>query len=146
MPARTDIKDRVVTVIKGATTVAGSRVYVGRQNVLPTAATGMPAVYVYMLREDMETLTMAPADRHQTRVMTLAVDYWAKATDPDATEDGMDTACGLIEAAINADSTLNGKAKDVVLTSCEYLYDGTEENSFGRAAMQFRVTYFSNES
>jgi hypothetical protein len=78
--------------------------------------------------------------------MILAVDYWAKFTTPEATEDGMDSACELIEAAINVDTTLNGTCDDVVLTSCEYLYDGTEENPFGRAAMQFRVTYFSNES
>jgi hypothetical protein len=146
MPARTSIKDRIVSVLQAAPTIAGSRVYIGRNYVLPTAATGMPAVYVYMLREDVETLTMAPSKRHQTRAMILAVDYWAKFSTPETTEDGMDTACELIEAAINVDSTLNGTCEDIVLTSTEYLYDGTEENPFGRAALQFRVTYFDNET
>jgi hypothetical protein len=146
MPARTDIKNRIVAVIQAASSVAGSRVYVGRHNVLPSAATGFPAVYVYMLREDVETIVMGASRRRQQRAMTLAVDYWCKAANPDATEDLMDTACGLIEAAINADTDLNGTAADVLLTNTEYLYDVTEEAPFGRAVMQWRVLYFSNET
>lgn len=145
MPARTDIKDRIVAVIKTASSIASTRVYIGRHNILPAASTGFPVVYVYMLREDMETLTMGSSARHQTRTLILGVDYWAKGATPEATEDGMDTACGLIEAAVAADTTLNATCKDIVLTSTEYLYDGTEENPFGRAALQYRVTYFSAE-
>ena len=145
MATRTDIKNRIVTVLKASSSIAGTRVYIGRQNVLPSAATSFPVVYVYMLREDVETQTLGSRGRHQTRTMMLAVDYFAQATTPETTESGADTACGLIEAAISADTTLNGTCKDIVLTSTEYLYDGTEEQPFGRAALQYRVTYFSTE-
>jgi hypothetical protein len=146
MPARTDIKDRIVTVVKASGSgPAANRVYIGRDNVLPSAATGFPAVYVYMLREDLDTGTMG-SRRFQTRTMIVALDYWAKATTPETLESAFDTACLAIEALINVDVTLNAKCKDIVLTSTEYLYDGTEEQPFGRAALQFRVTYFANES
>ena len=145
MPARTDIKNQIVTVLKAASTIASTRVYIGRQNVLPDSATGFPVVYVYMLREDVETLTLGPSARHQTRQMMVGVDYLYKTTSPELIESGMDTACGLIEAAISASTTLAGTCKDIVLTSTEYMYDGTEENPFGRAALQYRITYFANE-
>jgi hypothetical protein len=145
MPARTDIKNQIVTVLKAASTIASTRVYIGRQNVLPNSATGFPVVYVYMLREDVETLTMGASARHQTRTMIVGVDYLYKTTSPELIESGMDTACGLIEGAISASTTLAGKCKDIVLTNTEYMYDGTEENPFGRAALQYRITYFADE-
>jgi len=145
MPARTDIKDRVVTVIKGNASIASTRVYIGRANVLPESSTGFPVVYVSMIREDVETQTMGSSGRHQTRTLTLGVDYFAKAATVEALEDGFDTACGLIEAAISADTDLNSTCEDVVLTSTEYVSDGSEDQPFGRASLQYRITYFANE-
>ncbi len=146
MPTRTDIKDRIVTVVKNSGSgPAGTRVYVGRHNLLPAASTSFPVVYVYMLREDVETLTMGSSGRHQTRRMVIAVDYWAKASTPEGTEDGMDTACASLEALISADTDLNSTCQDIVLTNTEYLYDGTEDQPFGRAALQYTVTYFTDE-
>lgn len=145
MPARKDIRDRIVTLVKNGTSgPAGSRVYVGRHNVLPTDLSSSVA-YVYLLREDVETVTMAISARLQRRAAIFAVDYWAKAATPTAVEEAFDTACASIEALIGADTDLNGYADDIVLTSCEYLYDGTEGEPFGRAALQFRVTYRSHE-
>jgi len=146
MPARTSIKDRIVEVIKnsGAGPVA-NRVYIGRQNVLPDAATGWPLVYVYMVREDIDTQTMGSSGRHQTRTMVISVAYFAKSATPEGSEDGMDTACEAIEALVAADTTLNSTCEDIILTSAEYMYDGSEELSFGRAIMLYRVVYFSNE-
>jgi hypothetical protein len=146
MPAaRTAIFDRIITVLQSASSIAGSRVYKGRHNVLPTAATDFPVVYTYTLREEVETLTMGSSSRHQTRVLIGAVDYLAKAATAKLLEEGFDTACGLIEAAISADTDLNGTCQDIVLTSTEYLYDGSEDVPFGRAALQYRITYFADE-
>jgi hypothetical protein len=145
MPARTDIKAQIVIVLKAASSIASTRVYQGRDNVLPDATTSFPVVYVYMLREDVQTLTLAPSGRHQTRTLMLAVDYLAKAATPEALEAAFDTACGLIEAAISADTTLAGTCKDIILTSTEYLYEGDEEQPAGRAALGYTVTYFARE-
>lgn len=146
MPARTDIKDRIVTLLKsGGSGPAANRVYVGRQNVLPVASTDFPAIYVYMLREDVDTSVMGATARRQRRTMIVAVDYWSKVSTPEGVEDGNDTACATIEALIGADTDLNGKAEDIVLTSAEYIYDGTEDEPSGRAAMQFRVIYDTDE-
>jgi hypothetical protein len=145
MPARTDIKDKVIELLKAEPSIASTRVYMGRDNVLPDAATGFPVVYVYMLREDVQTQTMSMSGRHQTRTMLLAVDYLAKATTPEALEDAFDTACGLIEAALAASTTLQGTCQDIVLTSTEYLYDGDEEAPSGRAALSYTITYFADE-
>jgi hypothetical protein len=146
MPAaRTNIRDRIIALILGDATIASTRVNVGRRNVLPEAATGFPVVYVYLLREDIDTQTMGSRGRHQTRTATFAVDYFAKASSVEALEEQFDTACAAIEAVVSADTDLNGAAQDIVLTSAEYISDGSEEQPFGRAALQYRVTYFSNE-
>jgi hypothetical protein len=146
MPTRTTLKDRIVVLIKnGSSGPAADRVYVGRKNVLPSAATSFPVAYVYMLREDVDTLDMGASARSQRRAMVVAVDFWAKAATSALLESAFDTACSTLEGLINADTDLSVSQADIVLTSTEYLYEGDEDQPFGRAAMQFRVSYLSTE-
>lgn len=146
MATRTTLKDRLVTVLKnGGSGPAGNRVYVGRRNVLPAASSDLPVIYVYMVREDNEVGSLSMTGRTLLRNLTLAVDYWTKQATPENVEDAMDTACATIETSALGDGNLSGGAQDVVLTSCEYLYEGSEDQPHGCARTLFLVKYTSDE-
>jgi len=145
MPTRTTIKSAIVTAITASSSIAGSRVYKGRKNPLPDAATSFPVVYVWMLRETNDTQTMTRS-RTQMRTMDVAVDYWATAATPSALEDAFDAAVDLITTAVLGGTGLVGVARqDILLTSSEYLYEADEAEPFGCARLTFSVKYFSTE-
>lgn len=140
--ARKEIKDALVTALTNVSGLVAARVYKGRYNV--TEASNFPLIYVWQLREETDTQTLT-VSRHQLRSLTLAVDYWAKATTPALLEDEFDDKCDTIKAAALASSTLSGKCKDILLTSTDYLYEADEAEPFGCARLTFSVKYFSTE-
>lgn len=139
---RTTLKDAVITAIKAAPSIASTRVYKGRQNVISGA--NFPAVYVWMLRDEADTNTLS-RPRQRLHTMSLAVDYWAKAATPAALEDAFDTAADAIRAAVCIDSIAGTDRQDLVLTSTEFLYEGDEDQPFGCARLTFSVKYFTTE-
>lgn len=141
---RTTIKDAIIAAIKGDATIASTRVYKGRANLLPNAATSWPVVYVWMAREDTETDTLSRS-RHRLNSMSLMVDYWEKAADPATLENNFDTATGKIVNAVCVTSIAGAAGQDVVLTSTEFLYGGDEDTPFGCARLTFNVKYFTTE-
>jgi hypothetical protein len=145
MSTRKSIRDNIVTRLKAAATVStivGTRIEVGRANV--TESTTWPRIYIYTEREEIENDTMSVA-RQQFRRMTLLVDFWRKqSTAP--LDDELDDAADKIAAAITADTTCGGFARDTLLTSLEYMVDGTEETKLGTARLTFTIIYFTRES
>jgi len=144
MPSpRTTIKNAVIAAIKAASSIASTRVYKGRHNVV-AGGTSWPAVYVWMLRDDVDTDTL-DRPRHRLNSMTLVTDYYAKAATPDALEDAFDTAVDAISDAVCVTSIAGTAGQDIILTSSEFLYEGGEEQPFGCARLTFTVKYFSSE-
>lgn len=139
---RYNIKAALVTALTNKTGLVGTRVYKGRGNV--TDGSNFPLIYVWQMREETDTITQGTA-RSQMRNLTLVCDLWAKASTPAALEDYFDDTCDTLKQNALADRTLGSNAKDILLTSTEYLYDGHEADIFGCARLTFTVKYFSTE-
>lgn len=145
MSTRKSIRDNIVTRLKAATAVAalvGNRVEVGRANV--TASTTWPRIYLCTEREEIVNDTLSVA-RQQHRRMTILVDFYTKETTAPI-DDQFDTAADAIGAAITADTTCGGFCEDTLLTSVEYVMDGTEETKFGVVRLSLTIIYFTRES
>jgi hypothetical protein len=144
MPQRTDLIASTISAIAADSTIAGSRVYRGRHNVL--AGADFPAAYVWMSREDIDQNGLT-RNRNQLRTMQLVVDYWNRADSAETLEEGFDAACVSIERAASGTTAgiANAAAEDIILTSAEYLYDGEEAQYHGCARVNFLVRYLSKE-
>jgi hypothetical protein len=136
--ARTDIRTNAASTLVAAA-IVGSNVFQGRGNILDPA--NFPAIYLYAVRESIETQTIRPTGRTQYRKLDLMVDYYAAQTVTTVVIDNQfDTASALIESAIEANPTLNGAAGDTLLTNVEYVIDD-EERLWGCARHSFSVIY-----
>lgn len=145
MSTRKSIRDNIVTRLKAAPAVAalvGTRVDVGRGNV--TDSSTWPRIYLYTEREEILNDTLSVA-RQQHRRMTVMVDFFRKETTAPI-DDQLDTAADAIGAAVTADTTCGGFCEDTLLTSVEYVLDGTEEIKFGVVRLNFTIIYFTRES
>jgi hypothetical protein len=146
MSTRKSIRDNIVTRLKAAVPVSaivGTRVEVGHANV--TSIDGTPRIYLYTTREEIDTHTLSVA-REQMRRMSLNVDFWRKETANNIIDDQLDDAADKISTAITADTTCGGFCRDCILTSLEYVIEGTEEARFGVARLAFTITYFTREA
>jgi hypothetical protein len=144
MSTRKSIRDNIVTRLKAASTVTaitGTRIEVGRANVTDSGT--WPRIYLYTEREEIENDTLS-VTRQQFRRMTLIVDFWRKQASG-VIDDELDDAADKIGDAITDDTTCGGFAKDTLLTSLEYVMDGTEETKFGVARLTFTIIYFTRE-
>lgn len=122
--------------------VAGSRVYQGRANTLDGSQ--FPVVYLYAVREVIETQTMMPSPREQYRRLDLMVDYYDVQTSLTAVIDNQfDTASAAIESALVSDPTLAGTVADCLLTNVDYVIDPDEERSWGCARHTFQIIYIT---
>jgi len=120
----------------------GTRVEVGRGNV--TDSSTWPRIYLYTEREEIVNDTLS-VSRQQHRRMTLVVDCYRK-QGAGLLDDELDTAADAIGAAITADTTCGGFCADALLTTVDYVMDGTEEVKFGVVRLTFVITYFTRES
>jgi hypothetical protein len=122
--------------------VAGSRVYQGRANTLDGAQ--FPVVYLYAVRETIETQTMMPSPREQYRKLELMVDYYDVQTSVTAVIDNQfDTASAAIESALVSDPTLAGTVADCLLTNVDYVIDPDEDRRWGCARHTFQIVYIT---
>jgi hypothetical protein len=122
--------------------VAGSRVYQGRANTLDGAQ--FPVVYLYAVREVIETQTMMPSPREQYRRLDLMVDYYDVQTSVTAVIDNQfDTASAAIESALVSDPTLAGTVADCILTNVDYVIDPDEDRRWGCARHTFQIVYIT---
>jgi hypothetical protein len=145
MSARKSIRDNIVTRLlanAAVTAITSTRIAVGRQNVIEVSEG--PRIWVYTEREEIATETLS-VPRHQTRSMTLVVDFWRKETAAPI-DDQLDDAADKITTTVLADTTCGGHAKDLLLTTLEYTMEGNEEAKWGVARLTFTVIYFTRES
>lgn len=137
----------MVTILKAAGPVAalvGTRVYARRYAELD--ADDFPLVYLYMTREEVDTITLSPTTRRRQHTMDISVDYWMKDAPGGNMMDDLDDAADKIDAALNADTTVGSTAADIVLTSVDHMYDDKEEAPHGCVRLSYSLKYFTNES
>lgn len=136
---RQQIREAVVTAVTGLTTTAG-RVHDSRVYKLET----LPALAVYALSEPVEYDTQQ-RPRGQTRELELVVEGFAKATA--SLEDTLDTIAKEVEAALTADVTRGGLAKDTLLTLTETPpIEGGANKPHGVVRLTWLIEYRTREN
>lgn len=118
----------------------GSRVYPGRTR--PLDANGEPHLLVYARQEQSASATMKGPERKLLRRLNLVVEGVDSATtDTDAL---VDQIAAEVEAALAADNTLGGLAKDLELASTEIVTSGDDaERRLVVIRLTFVVTYLT---
>lgn len=136
------IRQAVVAQLAGAT-AAGARVQGTR--VEPHRKSQLPAISVYTLREPVDLDASAgTAPRELTRDVKVEIVGWVAHSDANPVDDAMDDLAEQIEAAMDADPYLGGKAGDSVLeeTVMQVLEDdGRSDPLIGIVTLTYSVTY-----
>jgi hypothetical protein len=78
-------------------------------------------------------------DKTLMRDLSLSVDAYVRVTD--TFDDDVDAIAVQIEEVIAADYTLNGLAKNTVLSSSEIEFDGEGERPVGVARLTYTIRY-----
>ena len=133
--ARQQLRERVATDVTGLTTT-GSRVYQSR--IYNLEKTDLPCLLVYSKNEDSERDTIKGTNGLARNLSIVIEGYQKGASDLD---DSLDTIAEEVEAALGADPTLNGLAKDSSIVSTDIEYTGDGETPIGLVRMTFNVNY-----
>jgi hypothetical protein len=137
---RTQIRIAAAAALFGLPTT-GARVYPSR--IWPLQPADLPALLVYTTSDDVDgEHTTIGRPRKLTRDLSLVVE--ARAAAAAGLDDTLDTIEAEVVAALAADATLGGLAKDVVLTRSEIDLDAAEQPA-GTNRMTFTVTYRHRE-
>lgn len=132
---RKQIRDRIASVLSSGVGLVSTRVYASR--VYPLTEAKLPALTVYSGVEASSLINMSSKDMFRT--MTVNVDAYVRATN--TFDDDIDAICVQIEAAMAGDFTVNGLAKDAILTSTEIDFSGDTEQPIGVARLTYTVRY-----
>ena len=132
---RKQIRDRMASTISTGATLVSSRVYTTR--VYPLTDANLPAITVYTGSEISNRLNMGLNDLN--RSLTVDVDIYVRATS--TFDDDVDAIAVQIEEAIAGDFTVNGLAKEAVLTGTEIQFSGDAEQPVGVAKLTYSVRY-----
>jgi|11BtaG_2_1085332.scaffolds.fasta_scaffold07794_3 hypothetical protein len=132
---RKQIRDRMASTISTGATLVSSRVYTTR--VYPLTDANLPAITVYTGSEVSNRLNMGLNDLN--RSLTVDVDIYVRATS--TFDDDVDAIAVQIEEAIAGDFTVNGLAKEAVLTGTEIQFSGDAEQPIGVAKLTYSVRY-----
>lgn len=132
---RKQIRDRIASVLSSGVGLVSTRVYASR--VYPLTEAKLPALTVYSGVETSSLINMSTKDMFRT--MTVNVDAYVRATN--TFDDDIDAICVQIEAAMAGDFTVNGLAKDAILTSTEIDFSGDTEQPIGVARLTYTVRY-----
>ena len=131
------IRDRFEARLKASVGLVKRRVYASR--VYPITADKLPAVTVYTGTETSALHNIKIGTPDLMRALSVTVDAYVRVTDK--FDDDVDALCVQIEEAIANDFTVNGLAKDAVLTSTEIDFSGDAEQPVGVARLTFVVRY-----
>ena len=132
---RKQIRDRIASVLSTSVTLVKRRVYASR--VYPLTEDKLPAVTVYTGSENSNRLNMGVSDLN--RSLTIDVDIYVRMTQ--TFDDDVDAIAVQIEEAIANDFTVNGLAKEAVLTGTDIQFSGDAEQPVGVAKLTFTVRY-----
>lgn len=137
---RQQIREKFGTTLTGLTTT-GSNVFESR--VYPLENTSLPALIIYTKSETSEPIVIG-TQRLMSRDLLVVVEGYAKATSN--FDDTIDTISKEVEAAIAADRTLDGLAKDTYLESTEIEFNAEGEKPLGYVSLTFLTNYYVKEN
>ena len=137
---RQQIREKFGTLLTGLTTTS-SNVYQSR--VYPLENANLPALIIYTKSEESEPIVIG-TDRVMSRLLSVVVEGYTKATSN--FDDTIDTISKEVEAAIAADRTLDGLAKDTYLESTEIEFNAEGEKPLGYVSLTFLTNYYVKEN
>jgi|TARA_S200002703_G_scaffold29788_1_gene25694 hypothetical protein len=137
---RQQIREKFGTTLTGLTTT-GSNVFESR--VYPLENASLPALIIYTKSETSEPIVIG-TQRLMSRELSVVVEGYAKATSN--FDDTIDTISKEVEAAIAADRTLDGLAKDTYLESTEIEFNSEGEKPLGYVSLTFLTNYYVKEN
>ena len=137
---RQQIREKFGTLLTGLTTTS-SNVYQSR--VYPLENANLPALIIYTKSEESEPIVIG-TDRVMSRLLSVVVEGYTKATSN--FDDTIDTISKEVEAAIAADRTLDGLAKDTYLESTEIEFNSEGEKPLGYVSLTFLTNYYVKEN
>ena len=137
---RQQIREKFCTTLTGLTTT-GSNVFESR--VYPLENASLPALIIYTKSETSEPIVIG-TQRLMSRDLLVVVECYAKATSN--FDDTIDTISKEVEAAIAADRTLDGLAKDTYLESTEIEFNAEGEKPLGYVSLTFLTNYYVKEN
>ena len=137
---RQQIREKFGTTLTGLTTT-GSNVFESR--VYPLENASLPALIIYTKSETSEPIVIG-TQRLMSRELSVVVEGYAKATSN--FDDTIDTISKEVEAAIAADRTLNGLAKDTYLESTEIEFNSEGEKPLGYVSLTYLTNYYVKEN
>jgi hypothetical protein len=137
---RQQIREKFGTTLTGLTTT-GSNVFESR--VYPLENASLPALIIYTKSETSEPIVIG-TQRLMSRELSVVVEGYAKATSN--FDDTIDTISKEVEAAIAADRTLDGLAKDTYLESTEIEFNAEGEKPLGYVSLTFLTNYYVKEN
>jgi len=132
---RKQIRDRVESILTTGATLATGGVFASR--VYPLTQAKLPALTIYTGSEASGLQSMGA--KTLARDLSLIVDAYVRVTD--TFDDDVDALCVQVEEVIAADYTLNGLAKNTVLSSTEIDFDAEAERPVGVARMTYTIRY-----
>lgn len=139
---RTQCRDRAKTLVTGLLTT-GANAFAGRPESRPLQETELPGLLVYTNDEESEMVSGQQGTRRKSRACELMIHGFAQSTaDVDAV---LDTIAKEVEAALEADPTLNGKAKDVYHTGTEKQSDPEAKKPTAEVVLKFTCEYHTRE-
>ena len=132
---RKQIRDRIASVLSSNVSLVKRRVYASR--VYPLTEDNLPAITVYTGSEVSSRLNMGLKDLD--RSLSIDVDLYVRVTK--TFDDDVDKIAVQVEEAIANDFTVNGLAKEAVLTGTDIQFSGDAEQPVGVAKLTFTVRY-----
>jgi hypothetical protein len=142
---RQQIRERVVETLKGGHTVAAENVYPHRVRPLPTekvpgSRAPMPAIGV-LTTDEASSLAAYDSDlsgKRYNRTIEIALDLYTLGDDSD---DQVDALAVDVERLMEADDTLGGFVRNLVLTASRDVYSAEGERIAGRKRLTYQATY-----
>ncbi len=138
---RTQIRDKVVDLCDALTTTS-TRCFGARPKTRPLQT--LPALIVYTNGETIEPVSGQRGTRRLERPLDLVIEGYASGSgDVDKT---LDTMNAEVEAALAADPTLGGLAKDLYLSKIEKEDDDEAEKPTWLIRMTWYCEYHTRET
>lgn len=131
------IRQAVAAQLAGQT-AAGARVF--RSRMVPLKRVELPAIAIYTPEEEADFETDS-APRELKRTLQLYIESAADGTGD--VDDVLDDLAEQIEAAMDADDTLDGNASSSVLTRTELDVDESTGRTVSVIRLTYAVTYYA---
>jgi len=139
---RTQIRDRVETVLTGLTTTS-TNVFASRVHPFFNEGSELPGLCLYTATEEVENSEEDAISHIQKRSVLMIIEGYEAATT--MLETTLDLIAAEVETALMADQFLTGLSHGIDLVGTEIELTGDGEKPVGVIVMIYRIYYLTGE-